>query len=177
MSENSILLKENLQMEVEKDSGILHLTVKGNIDTYNSLNFQQEVFKLIEGGNKLILCNCSGLTYVSSTGIGVFSNLLKILREREGNLVLSNLQPRVYDVFSLLGFHKIFNIVDDSLKGIALLNIKSSSLKKPFVSSFPKKFFCPGCAKKLEATKSGKFRCPSCKSVLFVDMKGCVFFE
>ena len=41
-------------------------------------------------------------------------------------------------------------------------------------SFFPKVFACPVCAKKLKATKAGRFRCSECKSILAIDNQGQV---
>jgi ribosomal protein L37AE/L43A len=40
---------------------------------------------------------------------------------------------------------------------------------------FPKIFQCPICSKKLKATKSGRFRCSECKTILAIDNSGQVF--
>ena len=40
---------------------------------------------------------------------------------------------------------------------------------------FPKIFSCPVCSKRLKATKSGRFRCSECKTILAIDNSGQVF--
>ena len=40
---------------------------------------------------------------------------------------------------------------------------------------FPKIFQCPICSKKLKATRSGRFRCSECKTILAIDKAGQVF--
>jgi anti-anti-sigma factor len=57
-----------------------------------------------------LIFNCAGLDYVSSTGIGSFTSFLKLLKPKGGDLVLLDIQPKVDEVFQLLGFSQFFAI-------------------------------------------------------------------
>ncbi len=174
MGQDVIVIKDSLRIYLEKDgsdSKILEMTLKGFLDTYNSSDFQREVNKIIESGFLKILFNCTELNYVSSTGIGAFTAFLKTLKQKQGDLVLANLQPKVFEVFQLLGFSKFFNIsqtVDDAKK-----ILKGQKEEVP-QSNFPKIFKCPICKKNLKAAKPGRFRCTECKTILNVDNDGHV---
>jgi anti-sigma B factor antagonist len=177
MSQDTIVIKDSLRMQLEKnesDAARIVLNLKGFLDTYNSADFQREVNKLIEGGYIKILFNCSELNYVSSTGIGAFTSFLKTVKQKNGDIVLTYLQPKVYEVFQLLGFSKFFNIssnLEDASK------ILSGQKQEATMSIFPKVFKCPICKKNLKASKSGRFRCSECKTILNIDNDGHVFLE
>ena len=71
--------------------------------------------------------------------------------------------------------HYIVNIkdtVDDAMKFFAK---DASSSESSTSDLFPKIFACPVCSKKLKATKSGRFRCSECKTILAIDNQGQVF--
>ena len=136
----------------------LMLTLTGYIDTYNSNFFQKRVQKAIEGGFVRLIFQCGSLNYVSSTGIGSFTTFLKAVKPQGGDLVLLDIQPKVYEVFQLLGFSQFFN--------------SDQPQEKP--SIFPKVVSCPICYKKLKAVKPGRFRCSECKSILAIDDGGQV---
>jgi anti-sigma B factor antagonist len=175
MAQDVVVIKDSLRIQMEKDasdSSMIILNLKGFLDTYNSADFQREVNKLIESGYNKILFNCNELNYVSSTGIGAFTSFLKTLKQKEGNLVLSFLQPKVFEVFQLLGFSKFFNITNNIEEAKSVF-----SGKKPAESTtnFPKVFKCPICKKSLKAAKSGRFRCSECKTILNVDEDGHVY--
>ncbi len=157
---------------VEGVEGCLVLFLTGYIDTYNSNFFQKRVTKAIEAGFIKLIFNCSGLNYVSSTGIGSFTAFLKAVRPRGGDLVLLEIQPKVYEVFQLLGFSQFFNIKDNLTEAVEFFGA-SGGTKSSDV--FPKIFQCPICSKKLKATKSGRFRCSECKTILAIDNSGQVF--
>ncbi len=152
----------------------LILYLNGYIDTYNSSFFQKRIAKVVEAGYVNLIFNCAALNYVSSTGIGSFTSFLKMVKPKGGDVVLLEIQPKVYEVFQLLGFSQFFNIkdsVDDALKFFD----KSSSSPDTTLDLFPKIFACPVCSKKLKATKAGRFRCSECKTILAIDNQGQVF--
>ena len=174
MSQQTIVIKDSLKVQVNPEAGnsqLVTLSLKGYLDTYNSADFQREINKLIEKGFVKIVFNCAELNYVSSTGIGAFTAFLKAVKPQNGDLVLAFLQPKVFEVFQLLGFSKFFNISNniDEAK-----NILKGAKKEPTASVFPKIFKCPICKKSLKATRSGRFRCSECKTILSVDPKGNV---
>ena len=106
---------DSLKINLEKVTGIensILIYLSGYIDTYNSLFFQKRIAKIIEAGYINIIFNCASLNYVSSTGIGSFTAFLKMLKPKGGDIVLLEIQPKVYEVFQLLGFSQFFNIKD-----------------------------------------------------------------
>ncbi|GHT94602.1 anti-sigma factor antagonist [Spirochaetia bacterium] len=166
---------ESLQIQLEKAAGIegcLVLSLSGYIDTYNSNYFQKRIAKAIENGYTRLIFQSDGLNYVSSTGIGSFTAFLKTVKPRGGDLVLLKIQPKVYEVFQLLGFAQFFNIKDSLEEAIAFFRGESAA---DSAALFPKVFECPVCSKKLKAVKPGRFRCSECKTILAIDNAGQVF--
>lgn len=168
--EKSISIKDSLKLNIEdiaNNSDAIILKLDGLIDTYNSSDLQKEVANVISSYTKIIF-DCSKLTYVSSTGVGTFTVFLKNAKEKNGTIVLANLQTKVLEVFQLLGFSKFFTIVDSLDEGLKSLGISTIQ------SCFPKIFECPSCNKKLKASKSGKFRCIQCSTIICISEEGVV---
>lgn len=165
---------DSLKIILEKVEGIdncVSVYLNGYIDTYNSSFFQKQIAKIVDAGFVNLIFNCAALNYVSSTGIGSFTAFLKMVKPKGGDIVLFEIQPKVYEVFQLLGFSQFFNIKDSMQDAIAFFKQGA-----PVVGSvFPKVFSCPVCSKKLKATRSGRFRCSECKSILAIDTQGQVF--
>lgn len=164
-------LKIRLQ-KIDSVKGCMVLYLTGYIDTYNSNLFQKRVTRAVEAGYSKLIFHCGSLTYVSSTGIGSFTHFLKSVKPRGGDLVLLEIQPKVYEVFQLLGFSQFFNIKDNLDEAVSFFN-SEGDVKSDDV--FPKVFRCPICSKKLKATKAGRFRCSECKTILAIDNSGQVF--
>ena len=163
-------LKINLERITDISEGLV-LYLNGYIDTYNSSFFQKKVSKVVEAGYTKLIFNCSALNYVSSTGIGSFTAFLKMVKPKGGDVVLLDIQPKVYEVFQLLGFSQFFNIKDNITEAIRFFK-QGAPVEE---SVFPKVFSCPVCSKRLKATRSGRFRCSECKSILAIDAQANVF--
>ena len=163
-------LKINLEKLAEVDN-CLTVYLNGYIDTYNSSFFQKRIAKVVEAGFTNLIFNCASLNYVSSTGIGSFTAFLKMVKPKGGDIVLLEIQPKVYEVFQLLGFSQFFNIKDSMSDAINFFKQGAPVAE----SVFPKVFSCPVCSKRLKATRSGRFRCSECKSILAIDQQGQVF--
>lgn len=166
-------LKIRLQ-KVDGVEGCLVLFLTGYIDTYNSNFFQKRVSKAIDSNFYKIVFQCSGLNYVSSTGIGSFTAFLKAVKPKGGDIVLLEIQPKVYEVFQLLGFSQFFNIKDNLEEAVRFFQAEGSS-DIADNGVFPKTFNCPICSKRLKASKAGRFRCSECKTILAIDNAGQVF--
>lgn len=167
--EKSINIKDSLKLNTEEIAGnskAIILKLDGLIDTYNSPDLQKEVLDIISSYTKIIF-DCSKLTYVSSTGVGTFMVFLKSIKEKSGTIVLANLQQKVLEIFQLLGFSKFFTITDSLDESLKVLGI-STEVK----SCFPKVFECPSCKKKLKVSKSGKFKCTQCSSIISISADG-----
>ena len=164
-------LKIRLQKVAQVD-GCVVLYLTGYIDTYNFNYFQKRVTKAVDAGFTRLVFHCAELNYVSSTGIGSFTAFLKAVKPRGGDLVLLEIQPKVYEVFQLLGFSQFFNIKKDLDEAVAYFGEAGGGEQQ---GVFPKVFACPVCGKKLKATKQGRFRCSNCKTILAIDNAGQVF--
>ncbi|MCM1407667.1 MAG: STAS domain-containing protein [Treponema brennaborense] len=165
---------DSLKIQLNNISSVencIVLYLNGYIDTYNSSFFQKRVASVIEAGYVNLIFNCAALNYVSSTGIGSFTAFLKMIKPKGGDIVLLEIQSKVYEVFQLLGFSQFFNIkgsLDEAVKFFDRETAAENGL-------FPKIFSCPLCEKKLKAMKSGRFRCSGCKTILAIDEQGQVF--
>ncbi len=166
---------DSLKIRLEKIEEIpncIALYLNGYIDTYNSSFFQKRVARVVETGFHRLIFNCSALNYVSSMGIGSFTVFLKTVKPKGGDIVLLEIQPKVYEVFQLLGFSQFFTVKDSIEEAILFFkDVKEETVKE----IFPKIFSCPVCSKKLKATKSGRFRCSECKTILAIDNSGQIF--
>jgi len=121
---------ESLTIKLENVPGVegsLAIILNGRIDTDNSAYFQKHIQKLVESGFKRLIFDCAGLDYVSSTGIGSFTSFLKLLKPRGGDMVLLEIQPKVFEVFQLLGFSQFFTIKRSLEEAIVFFN---SEVKK-----------------------------------------------
>lgn len=164
---------EYLKLDLTKlpeipDGCIVHL--KGFIDTQNSKFFETQISKILEARFKKLVFDCLELSYISSTGIGSISILIRQAKQIGGEIAFMNVQPKVLEVFSMLGFLKLFNLVSSTEEAVHYFKQTATEDK----SVFPCVVECPMCQKNLKATHPGKFRCSSCKVILEVTDMGKV---
>ena len=102
-----------ISIETQKENGHDLLILRGEVDASNSVMLDEAIQKLINDGSKSILVDGQGLEYISSAGLGVFMSYLEDFQEREIDLKISSLTPRVYEVSKILGLDQLIPILPD----------------------------------------------------------------
>lgn len=67
-----------------------------------------------------IACSSTARTsrYISSAGLGVFMSFVEELRERGGDIKICGLVPKVQQIFDILGFQAIYDMLDTRAAGL-----------------------------------------------------------
>jgi len=93
--------------------GVVHIAPSGALDM-PSAHLVESLFRdVISIGYVNIVLDMEHINYAASMGIGTIINLLKDITKKNGKLIVINIQPKVLDVFNLLGFVKFLNIEKD----------------------------------------------------------------
>ncbi len=96
-----------------RSSGVIQiLDLRGELDAHTASELEAAIQKCQSDSQFHILINGSGLLYISSAGLGVFMAYIEEIRENGGDIKIAALQPKVFNVFDLLGFPMLFDIVD-----------------------------------------------------------------
>jgi len=143
------------------------MRLSGLIDTYNSEYFRSQATKVVEEGYPNIIFDTSATTFMSSTGIGAFTALLKVVKDKQGSMIIFGMPAKIYEVFQLLGFSSFFRFCSTRDEALSMLSMDTDS-----PSVFPMQITCPVCRRNLKAVKSGRFRCSSCRVILVVKEEG-----
>lgn len=104
-------------VSAENVDGIAVVTVTGEVDAHTADQVRTAVEAGIEPGARLV-ADLSGVSFLDSTGLGVFVTALKHLREQDGSLDLVVTSPRVMKVFELTGLDVLIPIHEN--RGAAL---------------------------------------------------------
>ena len=104
----------------EKINDFCALKIEGRIDTTNYSDFETDVNLLFNKGEKNIIFNCSGLNYISSSGLRVFLLAQKKTISINGKLHLCCLQPAIKEIFDISGFSSIFQIFDTQEQALGI---------------------------------------------------------
>lgn len=101
------------------------LDLNGELDAHTASELEAAIEKCTEDEKVRIIINGSHLQYISSAGLGVFMAHIEEIREVGGDIKIAQLQPKVFNVFDLLGFPMLFDIVDD--EGEAIKKFEAAS--------------------------------------------------
>lgn len=88
------------------------LDLKGELDAHTASELEAALQKCQDDAHVLIVVNGENLQYISSAGLGVFMAYIEEVRSEGGDIKIAALQPKVYNVFDLLGFPMLFDIVN-----------------------------------------------------------------
>lgn len=110
MSDFKIALRERESVNV--------LDLKGYLDAHTAPKLEEAFQGLLKNARYNIVVNCRDLSYISSAGLGVFMAFIEDVRKNSGDIKLTNMTPKVYNVFDLLGFPLLYEILKDEQDAI-----------------------------------------------------------
>jgi anti-sigma B factor antagonist len=99
--------------------GFSVLELKGYLDAHTAPDLENTFQKLLTDKKFNIVVNCRDLTYISSAGLGVFMAYIEDVRKNKGDIKLTNMSAKVYNVFDLLGFPVLYEIFKDEQEAIS----------------------------------------------------------
>ena len=97
------------------NSGLVILSLEGSLDTENATAFHRSIDGVMTAleSCRILVFDLHRLKYISSSGIGAFTNIL-VAAERYGyQIFLYRLSANVRVVFDTLGFSQFFRLVED----------------------------------------------------------------
>jgi anti-anti-sigma factor len=86
------------------------LTLKKNLTSETSSEFQQDIAKILETGVKIVLVDCQNITFLDSSGLGSLVMAFKTLRDAGIKMVLCSINEQVRIIFELTSITEIFEI-------------------------------------------------------------------
>ncbi|MBX9538517.1 anti sigma b factor antagonist RsbV [Listeria monocytogenes] len=98
----------NISIEIkERDTDHIDIFVAGEIDAYTAPRVK-EAYQVKEG--IVLRIDLTEVSYMDSTGLGVFVGAFKSLRQRQSELVLFGLSDRLFRLFEITGLSDIIEI-------------------------------------------------------------------
>lgn len=103
---------------VRETDGVNILDLKGYLDAHTAPKLEEAFTNLLSTKQYQIVVNCRDLSYISSAGLGVFMAYIEDVRNNKGDIKLTNMSPKVYNVFDLLGFPLLYEIFKDEREAV-----------------------------------------------------------
>ena len=79
---------------------------------------RDELRSLLAQGNKQIILNMAGVSYVDSAGLGELVSAYTTATNQGGSLKLLHLQGKLHDLMQITKLHTIFAAFDDEKKAV-----------------------------------------------------------
>lgn len=108
----------NLNIDVVDKNSQIIMYVSGEVDIYTAPDLKKELVALTEQKGKTVAVDLGNVSYMDSTGIGVFISALKSSKENDSKLKLVNLQSQVMRLFEITGLNEIINIQPE-IRGVS----------------------------------------------------------
>lgn len=86
------------------------ITISKDFSVDEATDFRENVYDLIESGEKHFKLDFSKCEFVDSTGLGVLVGIHKKCSELNGELELSSINNKVMKLFNLTRLDQVFNI-------------------------------------------------------------------
>jgi len=100
----------NFEVTTENDVTIVEVT--GQLIVGNRQELKDDVLRLLKSGARKFLIDFKDTAYIDSSGLGVLVSLSKKIREKGGELRLSNLNEDLRTLFELTKLDTLFFIAD-----------------------------------------------------------------
>ena len=89
------------------------ISLAGSLDTDTAPQLQARVDESIDSSVTALILDMKNLEFLSSAGLGVIFMAMKELKNRQGRIMLINLQPQIQRVFDIIKAMDGMNIFKD----------------------------------------------------------------
>jgi len=93
------------------DVNVVYLN--GFLDAHTAPILENTFSSLVEQNKYKLVVNLKDLDYISSAGLGVFMAFIEKMREHNGDIKLTSMNEKVFNIFDLLGFPLLYEIFDN----------------------------------------------------------------
>lgn len=115
---------EGIRLETDQTeiNGKMILNVVGEIDVYTAPQFKEAVNDILAGGEKHLVIDMAGVTYMDSSGFGTLLSATKRLRPQGGTVNLVKVSPAIDRILRITRLNTVFGTydnVDDAVSAVA----------------------------------------------------------
>jgi anti-sigma B factor antagonist len=107
-------IKPRISVEYAENATIVTFVDEKILEEMDIQALQASVMSVVEEAERinLVLDFCN-VQFLSSAVLGLLMRISKKVYEKEGQLKLCNISPRIYEIFKITRLNKIFDICED----------------------------------------------------------------
>lgn len=103
----------NVNVQFREDGNVMRGFVEGEIDTFTAPILREELDSIRINEGLVIELDLSKVSYMDSTGLGIFVAFYKKVVREKGELKLVGLTDRLVRLFEITGLSELMNIETD----------------------------------------------------------------
>jgi anti-sigma B factor antagonist len=109
----------DLSLTTHNDGGAVVVGVSGEVDVYSAPALGERINELLDGGQRRIVVDLSGVEFIDSTGLGTLVSGHNRAAELSGSLSLVCNVDRIIKLMRITGLDDVFTIKTDVAAALA----------------------------------------------------------
>ena len=101
-----------MEVKINNQDGNATAQLIGRLDTTASQEISGDFETLAQYAAGTIILDCTGLEYISSSGLRLFLSLRKAAAAKGGKVIVKSINKDIRSVFMMTGFLNLFEIQD-----------------------------------------------------------------
>ena len=97
---------------LSRDNGRVTISIEGELDAYTSPRLGEALSEVIADGERDVVLDTRGVTFVDSTGLGTIVHGHKRLKEYGGSLAIAKPRTSVFKVIEMTGLHRLIPVTE-----------------------------------------------------------------
>ena len=103
-------MSSGLSIKEKEAEDSVEVVISGEVDIYTCQDLKSTLYKYVDKYGKSLVLDCARLTYIDSTGLGVFVAVLKKVRQIDKDITIENLRDSIAKLFTITKLDTLFNI-------------------------------------------------------------------
>ena len=99
-----------MKVDITRENGEVTVLMVGRLDTPGAQEIAPQMIELTQEADKVIVLDCTDMSYISSSGLRLFLTLRKAAADKGGKVIIRNICNDIRNVFMMTGFLNLFEI-------------------------------------------------------------------
>lgn len=104
----------NLNIETQEHESYYEIKVGGELDVYTVPDLEKVLTPIKQEGTHDVHVNLSNVSYMDSTGLGLFVGTLKALNQNDKELYIIGASDRISRLFEITGLNDLMHVNEGS---------------------------------------------------------------
>lgn len=113
--------RAKVQIQIEKINDVVILTLDGEVNITSSIKLREVFIKLPKEGANKVVVDFEKVTFIDSSGLATFIEMVQRLKEINGKIVLCNVNKKIRGLFEITKVHKLIEMHENREAAIKAL--------------------------------------------------------